>query len=149
MKVHIKHTTKGRVRFKFPRILTTQEFFLLHSSITYTFTGLEIFPSSSFSGCVVRSTSDKQIDDEKLLIELDSFFQECFPYGPALPPTRFDSFRQKAISVSIQVSLILAVLGWILPILPGTPFFLVAWWLGWRPSSDSSKKDKVNQEYFI
>lgn len=27
----------------------------------------------------------------------------------------------------------LAIAGWALPILPGTPFFLMAWWLGWRP----------------
>ena len=31
--------------------------------------------------------------------------------------------------------IVMAILGWILPILPGTPFFFVAWWLGWRPSS--------------
>ena len=149
MRVSIKHVTKARVRFKFPRTLSTQEFNLLHSTVTYTYSGLEIFQSSSGSGCVVRRTSNKQIDDEVLLDELDSFFQKGFPLGPALPPTRFESFRLKAVSVSIQGSLVLAVLGWILPILPGTPFFLVAWWLGWRPSSGSSRNDNFNQDNFI
>lgn len=35
---------------------------------------------------------------------------------------------------SIKVLMALAVAGWALPILPGTPFFLLAWWLGWRPA---------------
>ena len=149
MKVTIKHATKQRVRFKFPRILSRQEFNLMYATVKYRYSGLEIFPSSSRSGCVVRRTDDKQIDCGVLLDELDSFFEEFFPLGPDLPPTRFESFRLHAVNVSIQVSLVLAVLGWILPILPGTPFFLVAWWLGWRPSSMSSKNNNVNQDNFI
>ena len=149
MRVLIKHATKTRLRYKFPRTLSTQEFNLLHATVAYRYPGLEIFPSSFRSGCVVRRKSYKQIDSEVLLDELDGFFQECFPFGPEPPPTRFESFRLQAVNVSIQGSLILAVLGWILPILPGTPFFLVAWWLGWRPSSDSSKNDNVNQDNFI
>ena len=149
MRVSIKHATKRRVRFKFPRTLSPQEFNLVHATVMYRYSGLEIFPSSLRSGCVVRRTNDKQIYSEVLLGELDSFFEECFPLGPALPPTDFEIFRLQAVNVSIQVSLVLAVLGWILPILPGTPFFLVAWWLGWRPSSMSSKNDNVNQDNFI
>ena len=149
MKVSIKHSTEERLRFEFPRTLSPQEFNLLRTTVKYKYPVLEIFPSSSRSGCVVRRTSDEQINSEVLLNELDGFFQECFPLGPALPPTRFESFRLQAVNVSIQGSLVLAVLGWILPILPGTPFFLVAWWLGWRPSTDSSKNDNVNQDNFI
>ena len=149
MRVSIKHATKERLRFEFPRTLSPQEFNLLHATVKYKYPWLEIFPSSLRSGCVVRRTSDKQIDSKVLLNELDGFFQECFPLGPALPPTRFESFRLQAVNVGIQGSLVLAVLGWILPILPGTPFFLVAWWLGWRPSPDSSENDNVNHDNFI
>ena len=149
MRVTIKHATKERLRFEFPRTLSPQEFKLLHATVKYKYPGLEIFSSSSRSGCVVRRTSDKKIDSEILLNELNGLFQGCFPLGPALPPTRFETFRMQAVKVSIQGSLVLALLGWILPILPGTPFFLVAWWLGWRPSSDSSKNDNVNQDNFI
>ena len=149
MKVSIKHGTKARVRFKFPRTLSPQEFNLLYSTVKYKYSEFEIFPSSSFSGCIVRSKSEKQIDAKLLLEDLEGFFQKCFPFGPALPPTRFDSFRLQAVKVSIQGSLVLAVLGWILPILPGTPFFLIAWWLGWRPSPSSSRNDNFNQDNFI
>ena len=149
MRVSIKHATKERLRFEFPKTLSPQEFNLLHATVKYKYPGLEIFPSSARSGCVVRRTIDKQIDSETLLNEFNSFFQGCFPFGPALPPSRFESFCLQAVNVSIQASLVLAVLGWILPILPGTPFFLVAWWLGWRPSSVSSKNDNVNQDDFI
>jgi hypothetical protein len=37
-----------------------------------------------------------------------------------------------------MVLMALAIAGWALPILPGTPFFLLAWWMGWRPEPKDS-----------
>ena len=51
----------------------------------------------------------------------------------APPPSRWQLAQAQLRQGSIKVFLALAVAGWVLPILPGTPFFLVAWWLGWRP----------------
>lgn len=140
MSVTIKHSTSSRVRFKFPKSLKLQELNLLQSTFSLYYSELDLFSSSSGSGCVVRSHSGQVIDPDLLLVFFNNFFEGSFPLGPACPPTRLESFRYQTIQVGIKTSLILAVLGWILPILPGTPFFLVAWWLGWRPSSDSSKK---------
>jgi hypothetical protein len=63
--------------------------------------------------------------------------QEAFEAGPlhtvSSPPTVLQRSLERAREGSIQLFMALAILGWVLPILPGTPFFLIAWWLGWRP----------------
>ena len=140
MSVSIKHATSQRVRFKFPRSLKLEEFDLLKSTFSLYFPYLYLFPSSSRSGCVILSREGELISSDLLLDFLNSFFTGSFPQGPACPPSLLESFRIKTIQIGIKASLVLAVLGWILPVLPGTPFFLVAWWLGWRPSSDSSEE---------
>ena len=47
---------------------------------------------------------------------------------------------------SIKVLMALAIAGWILPILPGTPFFLLAWWLGWRPEPEQEAEASAEAE---
>lgn len=140
MSVFIKHETPQRVRFKFQRSLDRQEFDLLKSTFSLYFPDLCLFPSSLRSGCVVCRIDGGHISSKSLLDFLNDFFAGCSPQGPACPPSRFESFRLQTIQAGINASLFLAVLGWILPVLPGTPFFLMAWWLGWRPSTDSSEE---------
>jgi len=140
LSVFIKHETPQRVRFKFQRSLEREEFDLLKSTFSLYFPDLCLFPSSLRSGCVVCRIDGGHISSKSLLDFLNDFFAGCSPQGPACPPSRFDSFRLQTIQAGINASLFLAVLGWILPVLPGTPFFLMAWWLGWRPSTDSSEE---------
>ena len=63
--------------------------------------------------------------------------------GPAEPPTQLEVFKEQLRLKSIDGFLALAVLGWVLPVLPGTPFFLMAWWLGWRPPASDRSKTEV------
>jgi len=60
--------------------------------------------------------------------------------GPAFPPTDMELVLDRARKGSIKLLMALAIAGWVLPILPGTPFFLMAWWLGWRPDSDEAEQ---------
>lgn len=46
---------------------------------------------------------------------------------------------------SQKVLIALAIAGWALPILPGTPFFLLAWWLGWRPEQRTDRGAQPSQ----
>ena len=81
-------------------------------------------------------TSDKafeELDAANLRDWLDCFVVESSAVGPQLPPTRLEQFNRQARIITAQSMIVLAILGWILPILPGTPFFLIAWALGWRP----------------
>jgi len=140
LNVSIKHLTPQRVRFKFQTSLKRDEFDLLRSTFSLYFPDLCLSPSSLRSGCVIYCADGGHISSNLLLDFLNDFFAGSFPQGPACPPSRFESFRLQTIKAGIKASLFLAVLGWILPVLPGTPFFLVAWWLGWRPSTDLSEE---------
>lgn len=140
MSVTVEHVTVQRIRFKFPRSLKPEEFDLLRSTFSSHFPGLFLFPSSLRSGCVIRAVDGETLSSDLLLDFLKDFFAGGFPQGPPCPPSRLESFRLQTIQVGIKASLVMAILGWMLPVLPGTPFFLLAWWLGWRPSSDSSEE---------
>ena len=140
MNVSIKHETLQRVRFKFQRSLKLEEFDLLRSTFSLYFPDLCLYPSSLRSGCVICCIDESHTSSKLLLDFFNDFFAGCSPHGPACPPSRFESFRLQTTQAGIKASLFLAVLGWILPVLPGTPFFLMAWWLGWRPSTDSSEE---------
>jgi len=108
---------------------------LMEFSFLYQFPACRFRPASGNAGCVIHFIEDA---DQTLYIQLTNWiidfldFAEC--QGPLLPPSRIDLLTDKVKGWTAQSMIVIAILGWILPILPGTPFFLVAWWLGWRPS---------------
>ena len=103
------------------------------------------FPKNTFPEYLFRYTtgqfgvvitSDRpfdELDAANLRDWMDCFVVESIAVGPQLPPTRLEQFNRRARHITAQWMIVLAILGWILPILPGTPFFLLAWALGWRP----------------
>jgi hypothetical protein len=50
-----------------------------------------------------------------------------------LPPQGVQKLIRQSHQGTLKLLITLAIAGWALPILPGTPFFLLAWWMGWRP----------------
>ena len=84
---------------------------------------------------VLVSSSDvsSSLAVNELRVWFDHFLEQTTVFGPPLPPTRQELLNQQLRHITAQTMIVLAILGWILPILPGTPFFLVAWALGWRP----------------
>ena len=123
------------MRFIFSNTLSPLEYLFLNSTFSYYYPYLILRQASLGQGCVVVSIQDHCIDAIKIQTWLDQYFLSPFPQGPIPPPTKLERVGRQTKKISIQAMLVLALLGWVLPILPGTPFFLMAWWLGWRPSA--------------
>jgi cytochrome b561 len=68
------------------------------------------------------------------------------PHGPSEPPKALQRWLTQGRHGSIKVLMALAVAGWVLPILPGTPFFLLAWLLGWRPEPEQDQEISAEAE---
>ena len=136
MPVAVKHRIFGRARFHWLKKFSFHEMHFMECSFLFRFPGCRFRPVSDNCGCVIHFDEGA---DQTLFIQLKNWisdfleFAEC--QGPPLPPSKTDLLIDKVKGWTAQLMIVLAILGWILPILPGTPFFLIAWWLGWRPSS--------------
>ena len=84
-------------------------------------------------GLVVVS-SDGSVTPEYIVDLLEQALNSAPVQLVSKPPTELEQFVGQARQGSIKVFLFLAIAGYVLPILPGTPFLLMAWWLGWRPA---------------
>ncbi len=102
-------------------------------SFNYVYPKINLTKSSNFHGCILISVSSEVLNADEFLQWFNNYFQQVEAFGPARPPTKVDLLVLNTKKFSAQAMLVLAFLGWILPVMPGTPFFLIAWALGWRP----------------
>ena len=132
--VEIRHVLPGRVRLKFHTKLSKKEQQCLKASFDYCFPQY-FFKYTTWQYGVIITTlrGFEELGAANLRDWIDCFVFESIAVGPQLPPTRLELFNRRARHITAQSMIVLAILGWILPILPGTPFFLLAWALGWRP----------------
>jgi len=106
----------------------------MQSSFAYCFPKYNFRFTYDCSGVLISSSdSSQQINPGELEVWLIQFLEETVAFGPRLPPTRQERLNQQICEITAQTMIVLAILGWILPVMPGTPFFLAAWALGWRP----------------
>ena len=132
--VEIRHVLPGRVRLKFHTKLSKTTKQCLKASFEYCFPQYFFRYTTGQYGVLITSIESLEILDSVSLKDwFDNFFNGAAAVGPQLPPTRQERFNHQVRHITAQSMIVLAILGWILPILPGTPFFLVAWALGWRP----------------
>ena len=112
----------------------------MECAFKFSFPSCSIRSSSGFSGCVIKTVDKTRFFDvHEYYNWLCQFLDSVDIHGPITPPTKSELLLNQARLWSIKSLMVMAVLGWILPVLPGTPFFLLAWWMGWRPSkSDQS-----------
>jgi hypothetical protein len=61
-----------------------------------------------------------------------------------LPPQGLQKLIRQSRQGTLKLLITLAIAGWALPILPGPPFFLLAWWMGWRPEPKTSTTSGSN-----
>ena len=138
MRVTVKHRIFGRVRFCWQKKLTLYDMHFMECSFFFVFPTCRFRPVSGNSGCVIHFD---EAADHSLFSQITTWIGDFLAIGncqgPLLPPSKTDLLIDKAKGWTAQSMIVIAILGWILPILPGTPFFLLAWWLGWRPVSST------------
>ena len=106
----------------------------MQSSFQYCFPAYIFRFTFGYSGVLITSTDcSAKLNAIDLQRWFDHFLVNTISFGPQLPPTRQELFNRQLCHVTAQTMIVFAILGWILPIVPGTPFFIVAWSLGWRP----------------
>lgn len=136
MQVTVKHRIFGRVRFHWLKRISLHEMHFMECSFLFRFSTCRFRPVAGNCGCVIHFDEGA---DQTLFSQFKHWISDFLEFaacqGPQLPPSKTDLLIDKAKGWTAQSMIIMAILGWLLPILPGTPFFLIAWWLGWRPSS--------------
>lgn len=132
--VEIRHVLPGRVRLKLHTKLSKKAQQCLKASFEYCFPKYFFRYTTGQYGVIITSDREfEELDAANIRDWFDCFVVESSAVGPQLPPTQLEQFNRQARHITAQSMIVLAILGWILPILPGTPFFLIAWALGWRP----------------
>ena len=136
----VVHHLTHRIRLRFREPLAGPQLNRIRHHFQQSRPALAIRVVSYGSGLVIQA-SDFQLKLE--ISEVYDLLLEAYEAGPlhtvAPPPTVLEIGLEKTRQGSIKLFFGLAIAGWILPILPGTPFFLVAWWLGWRPPAKTEE----------
>ena len=143
MLVELRYATPNRLRYRFKSQLTVREASFLEQSFYYEFPQYSFRISSGNFGCVICADEHDSLDPNGLVQWLEAFLSSTPVHGPEKPPTQLELFKEQLRLKSINGFIALAVLGWVLPVLPGTPFFLMAWWLGWRPPTSDQRETEI------
>lgn len=104
----------------------------------------QVREAASGHGLVISSRRpDQPLRDPRP--RLDQVLKAPTAQLPEPPPQGLHKLARQSRQGTINILISLAIAGWALPVLPGTPFFLLAWWMGWRPKSRPQDRTTSNQ----
>lgn len=128
----VKHQLPHRVRIDFEARLSEEQLRSVIWLLEHHDPGAVVRPVAGGHGLVICSRNPaRPLDDP--LPRLEQVLEGPMAHLPELPPKGLNRLIRQSRQGTLKVLITLAIAGWILPILPGTPFFLLAWWMGWRP----------------
>ena len=128
----VKHRLPHRVRIDFGERLSSEQLRSMVWMLENHDPVAVVRSAASGHGLVICSSSpDQPLIDP--LPRLDQVLCEPVAHLIELPPQGFQKLIRQSRQGTLKLLITLAIAGWVLPILPGTPFFLLAWWMGWRP----------------
>ena len=137
----IRHQLPHRLRLHCSTELSSAQLELIRNQLERIHPGVQVRATAHRRGLVISHHPQEVICPALAAGLLQAALDAQQLHGPAAPPTPLELWLGETRQGSIKVLMALAIAGWALPILPGTPFFLLAWWLGWRP--DKSEETQL------
>ena len=142
----IRHQLPHRLRFDCSQPLSSEQVALLQLALHQLDPTWQVRAAAHRRGLVVISPDEQRLCPAMVASMVHTAVEAPEPHGPAEPPTAVERWLGQTRQGSIKVLMALAIAGWALPILPGTPFFLLAWWLGWRPDPKPTQESSAEKE---
>lgn len=141
MRYQIRHRLPHRIRLHFPEQLSPEQQRSIIWMLEHTCPGIAVRAAASGHGLVISSgSSERPLHDP--LPQLDQLLAQPLAPLPEPPPQGLQRVLRQTHQGTLKLLMALAIAGWALPILPGTPFFVLAWWLGWRPESATANRQQ-------
>lgn len=128
----VKHLLPHRIRIDFGERLSPEQMRSVIWLLEHHDPDATVRPAASGHGLVICSRNpERPLSDP--LPRLDLVLSQPVAHLSELPPQGVQKLIRQSHQGTLKLLITLAIAGWALPILPGTPFFLLAWWMGWRP----------------
>lgn len=128
----VRHRLADRVRIDFGQRLTAEQLRSVIWLLEDHDPESRVRPAAAGHGLVISSRCPgRPLQDP--LPRLELLLDAPLAPLPEPPPRGVENLIRQSRQGTVRLLISLAIAGWALPILPGTPFFLLAWWLGWRP----------------
>lgn len=133
----VVHAIRGRVRIRFATQPSPEQLRSLIWLLNEQSSDIKTRTTELGDGLVI-SSNDAQMSSNQLLVLLNTSLAHPVAHLNECPAPGLKGVWQRSKQNTISFLLVMAMMGWALPVIPGTPFFLLAWWLGWRPRKKDS-----------